>query len=262
MSRLVVAVRVEALKTRRSRVPVATAAAFAFAALVGGLFMFVLQDQRRARSLGLLGAKATLAGAEADWPGYFAMLAQTAAVGGTVLFGLVVVWLFGREFSQGTVKDLLALPTSRTTIVVAKFVVAAGWCLLLTVQLAVLGLAVGAVLGLPGWNAGIALTALLRLLAVAGMTVAVMSPVALAASAGRGYLSGIAAVIATVFLAQVVAALGHGHHFPWSVPALFSGVAGPDRAMPGAIGFGLVALVGIGGVLGTAWWWRDADQDR
>lgn len=89
-----------------------------------------------------------------------------------------------------------------------------------------------------------------------------MSPVALAASAGRGYLAGIGAVITTVFLAQVVAALGHGHRFPWSVPALFSGVAGADRAMPGVVGFGLVALVGVAGVLGTAWWWRDAGQDR
>ncbi|NUT45906.1 MAG: ABC transporter permease subunit [Saccharothrix sp.] len=254
--------RVEALKARRSRVPLATAVAFAFAALVGGLFMFVLQDQGRARSLGLLGTKASLAGAAADWPGYFALLTQTAAVGGTVLFGLVLVWLFGREFSQHTVKDLLALPTSRTTVVLAKFVVAAGWCLVLTVQLVVLGLVVGAVLGLPGWTTGIAFTALARLLLVAAMTVAVMSPVGLAASAGRGYLSGIGAVIATVFLAQVVAALGHGHYFPWSVPALFSGVAGPDRAMPGVVGFGLVALVGVAGVVGTAWWWRDADQDR
>ncbi|XVV01254.1 ABC transporter permease [Actinosynnema sp. CA-248983] len=262
MSPLVVAVRVEALKARRSRTPLATAAAFAFAALVGGLFMFVLQDQRRARSLGLLGSKATLVGGDADWPGYFALLAQTAAVGGTVLFGLVLVWLFGREFSQHTVKDLLALPTSRTTVVLAKFVVAAGWCLALTVQLAVLGLAVGAVLGLPGWTSGVASAGLVRLLVVAALTVAVMSPVALAASAGRGYLSGIGAVIGTVFLAQVVAALGHGHHFPWSVPALFSGVAGTDHAMPGAVGFGLVALVGVAGVLGTAWWWRNADQDR
>jgi ABC-2 type transport system permease protein len=32
-----------------------------------------------------------------------------------VLFGLIVVWLFGREFSQDTAKDLLALPTARST---------------------------------------------------------------------------------------------------------------------------------------------------
>ncbi|NUT48134.1 MAG: hypothetical protein HOV94_12615 [Saccharothrix sp.] len=46
------------------------------------------------------------------------------------------------------------------------------------------------------------------------------------------------------------------------MPTLFSGVAGTDRAMPGAVGFTLVALVGVAGAVGTAWWWRDADHDR
>jgi len=66
-------------------------------------------------------------------------------------------------------------------------------------------------------------------------------------------------MIVAVFLAQVVAALGYGHHFPWSVPALYSGLAGPDRVPPGLVGF---ALVGASGVVGTALWWRSADQDR
>ncbi|MEV0143917.1 MULTISPECIES: ABC transporter permease [unclassified Nonomuraea] len=39
---------------------------------------------------------------------------------------MIAIWLFGREFSDHTAKDLLALPTSRTAIVAAKFVVAAG----------------------------------------------------------------------------------------------------------------------------------------
>jgi ABC-2 type transport system permease protein len=60
-------------------------------------------------------------------------------VGGTGIFGLTVIWAFGREFSDHTVKDLLALPTRRTTVVAAKFVVTGGWSLLLTVQTYLLG---------------------------------------------------------------------------------------------------------------------------
>ena len=72
----------EVLKARRSRVPWVTVAAFTIAALFGGLVMFILQDLQRARALGLLGTKAALAGGNADWPAYFALLAQTVAVGG------------------------------------------------------------------------------------------------------------------------------------------------------------------------------------
>ncbi|MEV7099621.1 ABC transporter permease [Amycolatopsis sp. NPDC051045] len=262
MNTTTAAIRVELLKARRSRLPWVTAAAFTVAGAFGGLIMFILQDLRRARSLGLLGTKASLTGGIADWPAYFTLLAQTVAVGGALLFGLLVVWLFGREFSQDTVKDLLALPTARTTIVGAKFAVATAWSLLLACYLFVLGLLIGTVIGLPGWSAEGALHGLADLLVTTVLTVLLVTPFALAASAGRGYLAGVAAMIAAVFSAQVVALLGYGRYFPWSVPALYTQLAGPDRDPPGVLGFALVALVGVAGIVATAAWWRFADNDR
>ncbi|GLZ28049.1 ABC transporter permease [Lentzea sp. NBRC 105346] len=250
----------EWLKARRSHVPWVTLSAFTVIAFVGALFMFILQDQDRARDLGLLGTKASLVGGDATWPTYFALLAQTTAVGGFIVFGLVLTWIFGREFSQNTVKDLLALPTTRTAIVTAKFAVAAVWCSALSVYVYGLGLVAGAILRLPGWSAAVAAAGLTKLLATALMTILLTTPIALAASAGRGYLPGIGMMITATFLAQIVAALGYGHYFPWSVPALFSGLAGPGRDAPGVIGYASVAVVGLGGVLTTVAWWRNADQ--
>jgi ABC-2 type transport system permease protein len=262
VSAVISAVRVELLKARRSRLPWITFGAFTLVGAFGGLIMFILQDLSRARTLGLLGTKAALTGGTADWTAYFALLGQIVAVGGAVLFGLVVVWLFGREFSQDTAKDLMALPTARTTIVGAKFTVAAGWSLLLGCYLFLLGLLIGTLIGLPGWSATIALTGLTTLLITTVLTVLLVTPFALAASAGRGYLAGVAAMIAAVFLAQVIALLGYGDYFPWSVPALYACLAGPDRDPPGALGFTLVVLVGVAGVAATAAWWRHADHDR
>ena len=85
--------------------------------------MYILADPERARRMGLIGQKAQLAGGGSDWPAYFAFLAQAATVGGFVLFAFVIAWVFGREFSDGTVRYLLALPTSRATIIAAKLVV-------------------------------------------------------------------------------------------------------------------------------------------
>lgn len=259
---LAAALRAELLKVRRSMVPKVTVAAFALAGLVGGFFMFVLQDPDRARSLGLLGAKARLAGGTADWAGYFALTAQTVAVGGLLVFGLVVTWLFGREFSDRTVKDLLALPTSRRAVVAAKLLVAVGWCVLLAVQIVVISLLLGALLGLPGWSAGIALHGVGAVFITALLTVALATAYGLVASVGRGYLAAVGAIVVTLFAAQVIAALGFGAWFPWSVPALLSGVAGPEQDRPGALSITGVMLAGLAASAATALWWDRADHNR
>ncbi|MGW4958242.1 ABC transporter permease [Nonomuraea sp. NPDC004186] len=252
----------ELLKVRRSRLPWITALAFTLAALVCGMFMFILADPARARALGLLGDKAQLSGASADWPGYLALLAQAGAVGGGGVYGLIAIWLFGREFSDRTATDLLALPTSRTAIVAAKFAVAAVWALLLAVLLAGLGLLIGALLGLPTWSAPAAATGLGRILAAAGLAALTTTPLALAASIGRGYLAAVGALFGLVFCAQVIAALGYGAYFPWSVPGLFAGIAGPDQHPPGPLGLLLVTVTGATGAVTTAIWWNRADHTR
>jgi ABC-2 type transport system permease protein len=250
----------EMLKVRRSRVPGVTVVAFTVAGLVGGLFMFVFQDLGRAQSLGLLGTKAQIAGGQADWDGYFALTAQIIAVGGLLVFGLIVIWLFGREFSDGTAKDLLALPTSRGAVVAAKQLVALGWCLLLTAQVTIITLVIGFQLHLPGWSAQTALRGLATVLATALLTVALAMTYGLVASAGRGYLVAVAAMFVSLFAAQVVAALGYGAWFPWSVPSLLSGVAGPDQSSPGPWGIAGAMVVGVAASVATGTWWRRADH--
>lgn len=252
----------ELLKVRRSLVPWVSVVAFSVAGLVGALFMFVLQDLDRARSLGLLGAKGQLASGTADWESYFALMAQIMAVGGLLVFGLIVIWLFGREFSDKTAKDLLALPTSRAAVVIAKLLVALGWSLLLAVQVVIIGLLFGNLLALPGWSAGTAMHGLGTVFATAVLTVALTCTYALVASIGRGYLVAVAAMFASLFAAQVIAALGFGEWFPWSVPSLLSGIAGPGQATAGIVGILTVVLVGITTSLGTVAWWQRADHDR
>lgn len=253
---------VELVKFRRSRLPALTMSASALAAALGGMFMFILQDPERAHRLGLLGAKAELSGAVADWPGYWALLTQITAVGGVGIFGVLLIWIFGREFSDHTAKDLLALPTSRTRIVAAKFVLTGAWCLLLTAEAYAVGLLIGAILRLPGWSAAQAWPSLGRLAATATMTWLLLSTVAFAASAGRGYLAAVGVLFAILIAAQIVAALGYGHLFPWSVPGIYSGLAGAGKPAVGVLGFTSVGAVGLGGIAATLWWWRDADQSR
>lgn len=260
MRGLAAALWTEVLKARRSKVPLVTALGFCLAPVMGGFFMIVLKDPEHARRLGLIGAKAQLTAGTADWPTYLAVLAQATAIGGLLLFGLVAIWTFGREYSHRTVQDLLALPTPRAAVVGAKFLVVAAWSAALVVIVFLLGLAIGAAVGLPGWSAGLVLRSLGTVAATGGLTILLVTPFAFAASAGRGYLPPIGLMLLVVFLAQVLAAAGWGPYFPWSAAALYSGVAGRDAQRLGSVSYALVVLTGTAGVLATFTWWRLADQ--
>ncbi|MFI7637423.1 hypothetical protein [Nonomuraea sp. NPDC049400] len=88
------------------------------------------------------------------------------------------------------------------------------------------------------------------------------TPLALAASIGRGYLAAVGVLFAIVFAAQVIAALGYGAVFPWSVPGLYAGIAGPGQDPPGLIGLVLVTATGAAGAVTTALWWNRTDHTR
>ncbi|MFN2138617.1 MAG: ABC transporter permease [Candidatus Promineifilaceae bacterium] len=260
MNNLGQAAWVELLKARRSKMPWLTLLAFALAPLAGGFFMFVFKDPVMARDLGLLGAKAQIVGGAADWPTYLGILAQAVAIGGFILFSLIASWVFGREYADQTISDLLALPTPRVTIVVAKFFLVVLWSATLTAAIVLIGLGVGALLALPPAGAAVFLAATERLVVITALTVLLVTPVAFLACAGRGYLPPMGAAILAVVLAQIVAAAGWGDYFPWAIPALFSGAAGETRAALGPLSFVLVLLVGVGGVAATLAWWELADQ--
>src|SRR5215211_8239896 len=117
----------ETLKERRSKVPLVASIGFTLAPLMDGLFMFIMKDPDRAREMGLLSVKAQMAMSTADWTTFFSVLSQAVAVGGAIVFSIVTAWVFGREFSDHTAKDLMALPTSREKIVVAKLIIISAW---------------------------------------------------------------------------------------------------------------------------------------
>jgi ABC-2 type transport system permease protein len=252
----------ETLKLRRSKVPLFTAIGFSIAPLVGGLFMIILKDPARAQSMGLISAKAQLTVGTAEWATLFNLLAQATAVGGLIIFSVFTAWVFGREFSDRTAKELLALPTSRETIVSAKFVVVAAWTLILVLLCYFLGLIVGQMVDIPGWSQALLKSASIDILGAGLFTILLLPFVAFFASAGKGYLPSFGWTILTVALAQIVAITGWGDWFPWSIPALFSGAAGPRADLLGWYSYLILLAASIVGLVLTYSWWRNADHTR
>lgn len=250
----------ETLKARRSKVPLLASIGFTLAPLMDGVFMFIMKDPERAREMGLLSVKAQLTISSADWITFFSVLTQAIAVGGIIVFSIVTAWMFGREFSDRTAKDLLALPTSRETIITAKLIVLSGWAFLTCLWIYLVGLVTGSLVDIPGWTNGLALQALRDVFVTAGMVLLLMAPVAFIASKGRGYLPPLGWTVLAIFFSQIIAATGWGDWFPWSVPALYGGIVGPRAEQLGLHSYLLVILAGLAGLAATFWWWRNADQ--
>src|SRR5215213_1424690 len=250
----------EALKARRSKVPWLAAVGFTLAPLMDGLFMFIMKDPERAREMGLLSVKAQMAMSTAEWTTFFSVLTQAIAIGGVIVFSIVTAWIFGREFSDRTAKELMALPTSREKIVIAKLLVISVWVLIATMWIFIIGLFIGYLVDIPGWTAQLAQQSFADVIATAGMTLLLMTPVAFIASIGRGYLPPLGWAVLTIFFSQIVAATGWGEWFPWSVPALFSGVVGPRVEQLGIHSYVIVVLTSLAGLAATFSWWRSADQ--
>jgi ABC-2 type transport system permease protein len=260
MNNLAQATWVELLKARRSRMPVITLLAFSLAPLAGGFFMWVLKDPELAQRMGVISLKAQIVAGTADWPTYMGILAQAVAIGGVILFSLITSWVFGREWADHTLNDLLALPTGRSSVVLAKFLVVILWSALITLVIFLISIGMGMVLDLPQAPVGLFQQSAARLAIITGLTILLVTPISFIASAGRGYLPPMGVAILAIILAQLVAAAGWGDYFPWSIPALYTGVAGPAYGDLGIVSYLIVFLTSLAGFAATLAWWEWADQ--
>ncbi len=142
---------IELRKAIRSRMPLWTALGSLFMPLGIAFLIYVSKNPEISQKLGLVSAKANLIAYSAtDWPTYLGLFGEIIAAGGFILFVLIVSWIFGREFVDGTLKDMLAVPVGRSSILLAKYIVAAIWSAALTVIIFIVGLMMGAMIKLPG----------------------------------------------------------------------------------------------------------------
>jgi ABC-2 type transport system permease protein len=250
---------IEWRKAVRSRAPLWTALASVFMPLGIAFLIFVSKNPDISRQLGLISAKADLvAYAATDWPTYLGLSGMMMAAGGFLLFILVTSWAFGREFTDRTLKDMLAVPVERWSILLAKFIVVAVWSAGLTLLIFVVSLAMGAIIKLPGGSISVILQGSELVLVSGALAIAVVTPFALLASVGRGYLLPIGAAILTAMMTNVVALIGWGEYFPWAVPGLYA--EGKGGLTPAS--YWIVFLTALAGIIATYVWWMRADQSR
>src|SRR5690349_14953429 len=115
-------------KATRSAMPIWTLLGAMAMPFGVGFLIFVSRNPEISQRLGLVSAKANLAAYSAtDWTSYLGYFGLLMAAGGFLVLILIISWVFGREFTDGTLKDMLAVPIQRSSILAAKFLVTAAW---------------------------------------------------------------------------------------------------------------------------------------
>jgi ABC-2 type transport system permease protein len=261
MKGFLTALYVEMIKALKSKMLWGTIIFFSFIALMLGFLMLVAKHPDIAGKSEVISMKASLI-SKADWPTFFMLLLQMVLTVGSIGPAIVTVWVFGREYSDRTIKDLFALPVSRINIVFAKFVVVFLWSLLLLVLLYIFCIISGLLIHLDGWSGDLLIQKSRVYLLSAVLTVLLFPVITFITCVSRGYLLPVGFTILILIATQFVflGLPGITPYFPWAIPGLCSGVAGPFSPKPEVISYIILGITSILGVVGTAAWWRYADQ--
>lgn len=239
-------VRVEALKLVRSPVGVITTLA-----IVVGVFLLLTGI-----TAGVAAGNAELiarAGPAAilEWGGLLAGATQITAVATILGFGIMLAWMFGREFVDGTITGLFALPVPRATIVLGKLVVYTVWAVLVGVALTLGVLVLGLLLGY-GVPVADTWASLGRLWVLAVLSAGIAVPVAWIATLARSLLAAVGGTIALVVLAQVGALTGVGGWMPLAAPALWA-MSGGAAVTTTQLALQVTAALAFAGLTCISW---------
>lgn len=196
--------------------------------------------------------------AAGDWRGFLLGAAQITGAGGLGGFAVVLAWMFGREFGDGTISGLFALPVRRATIALAKLIVYSVWAVAMSVLLALVLALVGLLAGLGPIGSG-TVEMLARQAALGAISIAITLPVAWAATLARSVLGGVSVAIVLVVVAQVSVLAGLGGWMPLAAPALWAislGITVSPVQLALLVPFGAIFVVLV------AQSWRRMQLDR
>jgi ABC-2 type transport system permease protein len=250
---------IETQKAIRSRMPLWTSLGSLFMPLAVAVLILLARNPEVSQKLGLISAKANLIAYSAtDWPSYLVLFAEIISAGGFFFFILTVSWVFGREFADGTLKDMLAVPVQRSSILLAKYITVTAWCAVMAIMMLVFGLVMGAIMQLPGGSMSVILDGSVVALITVCLIIADVLPFAFFASVGRGYMLPMALAVLTLIMANMMMVVGRAEYFPWAIPILFA--QGESSLTP--ISYWIVIATSVAGMVATYLWWKYADQNR
>lgn len=231
---------------------------FAFIPLMSGFIIYISLHPEIGKKMGILATKAELF-SMSDWKGYLEILNQAFAAIGLIGFGFITTWVFGREYTDRTMKDLLALPVSRNKVVSAKYLVILIWCLILVLVFLLSGLLTGKIIEIPDWSIETFINFIKILFGVSFLSILLISPVSFLTNLSKGLMAPLGFIIITVILAQFSGVLGLAPYFPWSIPGVLT-IHDVDSMSLNIYSFFILFLTSFAGFGATYAFWYMADH--
>ncbi len=261
MKNFINTLKAELIKLKRSRIVILSILFFMFIPLMMGLLFLIQKHPEISEKLGLIGTKASLMRlGKGDWDSYMTILNQAIAAIGLIGFGFITSWIFGFEFSDKTIKDLLSVPTSRTAIVMSKFVVLSIWSCILAFTFFISGILFGNMIDISGWSFATFYSHTLIFIKIFLLTILLSPLVAFFASYSRNYLLPMGFVILTLIMANFSGLIGAGSYFPWAIPGILSISSGASGMELHLSSYMIILTTCVAGILGTIFYWKFADQ--
>ncbi len=261
MKSFFIALYIEFLKAIKSKVFWATLIFFGFIAAMMGFLMLLAKHPEIAGKSEVMNIKASMI-SNPNWPIFYGLLLQMVLTVGSIGPAIVTIWVFGREYADRTMKDILVLPVSRLNIVLAKFVIVFFWSLLLLLLQYGCSIVMGLLIQLDGWTPELFRDRTTVYTVSALLTILLFPVITFITCISRGFLLAVGVSILLLIVTQFVyiGMPGITPWFPWAIPGLYSGVAGPGSPSPQVFSYIILGLTSLLGIAGTVAWWRYADQ--
>ncbi|MCW9134451.1 ABC transporter permease [Bacillus paramycoides] len=140
----------------------------------------------------------------------------TTLVMGFPLYGVVVAYLFTREYTEDTLKHLLTIPVSRINFIISKFIILFLWIIMLTLVAWALTLLLGLLGNFSGFSIALLLDSLLKFLICGGLLFLLSSPIVLLALVMKTYVPPIILTIIITITNLMLVNSKHKDLFPWT----------------------------------------------
>jgi len=179
---------------------------------------------------------------------------------GVPLYSVVTAYLFNREYVEDTLKNLLTIPVSRTSLMLSKMLMLWMWIMLLTLVAWVLTILLGLLGQFEGLSGSLLVSSLIAY-GVAGVFMFLLSmPIILITIVMKNYVATIIAALSINLVNVLVFNSDHRGLVPWS--AAFD--IAHDTLLPtypAAVSYLVIAATSISGFIATLVYFGRVDID-
>ena len=140
----------------------------------------------------------------------------TTLIIGFPLYGVVIAYLFTREYTEDTLKNLLTIPVSRISFIISKFILLFLWIMMLTLVAWALTLLLGLIGSFPGFSITLLLGSLIKFLICGGLLFLLSSPIVLLTLVMKTYVPPIILTIIITMTNLMIVNSKHKDLFPWT----------------------------------------------